>query len=1053
MARNKKNKFIETAQKHLQKQNFDKALKEYLKAHDEDSKDVRVAQKLGELYYKTGNKKEAIKFYKLAGSIYSRDGFHQKAIAAYKHILDIDPNYNEIRLEIANLYRKLGLMAEATPQFKEVLKYYEEQGDRDKTLEVLRNLAELEPRSVNHRIKLAEMYLKGGQREQGYSEFKRASDELKSAGKWDELAKLYERLIKADPSNVDNITGYAEVLTEKGDFPNAVKFYEQALKYRPEDAEILGKLINCCTRAQEADKAVKYLKQQAGIHEKNGESGEASKCYQKVLKLHPGDEQAKSRLSELGVEKAAASASPKTAAKEKEDEEIEALPPDEEEEQEPVALEEEPAREETPAVEAQPEPPAQEAEAPAAPAPDTEEEKGDIPSEEQIPGLLTEADVYLRYGLLDKARQYVKRVLRAKPDKHEALFLDGLLYKEQGRVEDAVESMMMAVTSAKSSQDMEEARSYLEEILVLQPDNPQAKSKLEELNAGVEIDMGVEEEEEGEEADAEDEDTLTLEADEEEPVKGEEKEREQLELRDEDEEPFSFVEEAGDDELLLVEDEDEAPAQPEASAPADAAEEEPLFEVEDEEEAPAAETGTEAPPAPEPMLSVEEEEEEEAPVFETEEETVSETAQAQAEAPVFEEIEEEEEEEEVELEEMGPSAFDELAEEAAKPPEEETEQPAAAAKERDLDSVLDDEWEEEEELGEEVTQQAAEEYALGAEETPAKEPPLPLEAEDETPEYAQEQATPDASSPVDEFDQAIEEVETEPEEPAAQEVEEEMPVGASVSEDLGPEAMTEETAEEVSAPGTVSEEEEVGAPDIHAVADASDQAWGDAFMEEEQRPPAQETPRHELEGMDEEADQVFGDIFGEETGEQGAELFDLSGVLDEEEVSAETAQPDKAGDEVGEVLSSFRERVKEEYGEDAETHFNLGIAYKEMGLYKDAIESFKTAMKAGYSPSDALNMTGLCFMDLGEYEKAEKVFNEGLSLQRLQEHEVLGLRFDLGLALENQGRLSEALDSYMEVEAINPHFRDVSRNIQAVEEALEDKEEKAKPARSKISYI
>jgi len=998
VARNKKNKFIENAQKHLQKQNFEKALKEYLKAHQEDPKDVRVAQKLGELYQKTGNKKEAAKFYKLAGSIYSRDGFHQKAIAAYKHILDIDPNHNEIRLEIAGLYRKLGLMAEAKPQFKEALKFYEEQGDRDKVLEILRNLVELEPRSVNHRIKLAEMYLKGGQREQGYNEFKRAAEELKSAGRWDDLAKLYERLVKADPGNVDNITGYAEVLIEKGDFPRAVKFYEQALKYRPEDTQILEKIVNACTRSREADKAVTYLKKKAEIHEKNGENGEAAKCYQKIVRLHPNDEQAKSHLDELGVGEEKAPAAPSGPAGKKEEEEIEALPPDEDEELEPVALEEEPPEVSAPAAKA--EPPRPPSEPAVAPVTDTEDEATDIPTEEQIPGLLTEADVYLRYGLLDKAGEYIKRVLRAKPDKHEALFLDGLLHKEQGRIEEAVESMMMAVSSAKASEDLAEARSYLEEVLALDPANSRAKSLQQELNAGIEIDIGVEEEEEEElVAVAEDEDTLTLQADEEEFLAAEEG-SEQIELRPEEdeEEPFSFVEEAGDEELLLVDDE-AAPA-PEAPAPAPQAEEEPLFEVEGGEEAPAFEM----------------EVEEEAPA----------AAEAPVDAPVFEEIEEEEGE--VELEEIADSAFDELAEEASRPPEEaEVERAGAVSEGRDLDSVLEDEWEEEE-LGEEVIDQAAEEYAVGLEGPPEKEPPIALE-EEET---------------VGRVEEAAEAV--------AEEAEEEMLLGASASEDLGPEPMMEETAEE--APEiAVSEEQEIGAADIHAIADASEEAWGDAIMEEEPPPSVREAPRHDLEGIDEEADQVFGDMFGEETGERGAELFNLSGVLDEEEEPAEAARTGDAADDLGEVLSSFRERVREEYGEDAETHFNLGIAYKEMGLYRDAIQSFKTAMKAGYNPSDALNMAGLCFMDLGEYEKAEKVFNEGLSLQGLQEHEILGLRFDLGLALEKQGRQKEALESYREVEAINPHFRDVSEHIREVEEALAPKEEKARPAKSKISYI
>jgi len=122
--------------------------------------------------------------------------------------------------------------------------------------------------------------------------------------------------------------------------------------------------------------------------------------------------------------------------------------------------------------------------------------------------------------------------------------------------------------------------------------------------------------------------------------------------------------------------------------------------------------------------------------------------------------------------------------------------------------------------------------------------------------------------------------------------------------------------------------------------------------------------------------------------------------------------------------------------DDADTHFNLGIAYKEMGLLQDAINSFETAMKNGYSLTDCLDMIGLSFIDLGEYDKAEKVFREGLARKNLQEHEKLGLSFDLGLALEKHDRLEEALQFYREVEKMDPNFRDISQIVKEIEAKL-----------------
>jgi tetratricopeptide (TPR) repeat protein len=287
-------------------------------------------------------------------------------------------------------------------------------------------------------------------------------------------------------------------------------------------------------------------------------------------------------------------------------------------------------------------------------------------------------------------------------------------------------------------------------------------------------------------------------------------------------------------------------------------------------------------------------------------------------------------------------------------------------------------------------------------------------------------------------------------------------VGTAAKEALGEDALQEETItmHEAAEP-LVDEHEELVPHDIHAVAEAADEAWRDALVEEE---PAQvkETVHPVMEGMAEAADEIIGEVFGEKASdalEAGEGMFDLSSVMGED-IPQTPAQPQGTVDDLDEVLGSFRERIKAEYGEDAETHFNLGIAYKEMGLFRDAIHAFETAMKNGYSPSDCFNMIGLSFMDINEYGKAERVFREGLAQGGLQEHEKLGLSFDLGITLEKQDRLEDALEYYKEVEALNPHFRDVSQIVKRIAAKLKPKEVAEEPrvgmgasSRSKVSYI
>ncbi|HWE27151.1 MAG TPA: tetratricopeptide repeat protein, partial [Polyangia bacterium] len=79
MATNK-DKLIAGAQKLVEKNQFEKAIKEYLKVVAEDDKDVRIWLKIGDLYAKLGKKSEAAETYSKVAQFYSDQGFYLKAV-------------------------------------------------------------------------------------------------------------------------------------------------------------------------------------------------------------------------------------------------------------------------------------------------------------------------------------------------------------------------------------------------------------------------------------------------------------------------------------------------------------------------------------------------------------------------------------------------------------------------------------------------------------------------------------------------------------------------------------------------------------------------------------------------------------------------------------------------------------------------------------------------------------------------------------------------------------------------------------------------------------
>jgi chemotaxis protein histidine kinase CheA len=141
--------------------------------------------------------------------------------------------------------------------------------------------------------------------------------------------------------------------------------------------------------------------------------------------------------------------------------------------------------------------------------------------------------------------------------------------------------------------------------------------------------------------------------------------------------------------------------------------------------------------------------------------------------------------------------------------------------------------------------------------------------------------------------------------------------------------------------------------------------------------------------------------------------------------------------ELAEVFQEFRSELGElgEEDEDLETHYNLGIAYREMGLLDEAIGEFQKVAKAvqkGKPFRYAMNcstMLGLSFMDKGEPKIAALWYQRALETPGLEQEAVLALRYDLGLALDEAGEEKAALDSFRQVYAMNIDYRDVADRI------------------------
>ncbi len=147
--------------------------------------------------------------------------------------------------------------------------------------------------------------------------------------------------------------------------------------------------------------------------------------------------------------------------------------------------------------------------------------------------------------------------------------------------------------------------------------------------------------------------------------------------------------------------------------------------------------------------------------------------------------------------------------------------------------------------------------------------------------------------------------------------------------------------------------------------------------------------------------------------------------------------------DLSEVFQEFRaelgEMGEQEKDEDLETHYNLGIAYREMGLLDEAIGEFQKVAKAVQEgrpfryAMQCCTLLGLTFADKNEPKIAALWYQRALQLPGLEQETVIALRYDLGMAEEQAGNFDAALDSFRQVYAMNIDYRDVSERISALQ--------------------
>ena len=442
-------KVTQNAEKFVRSGKLDQAIPLYVQLVDATPRDMSLKNKLGDLYKDAGKEESAIKTYNEIGDFYTEEGFYLKAIAIYKKSSRLNPSNTPSYYKLADLYLKQGLRDDAKSQYLALADIYGKEGDQAKVREALEHIVAIDPENVKIRVRLADLYLRANLVEEGLKEYMSVGEELAKKGMLDEAVKVYEKGLGVRDGHSGLVAGLCTVLIKKGDHARVIETAKVAYSKNRDNGPMLAALVEAYLQTGHRDLATQAADKLAKLGPEGGEYG-------------PLIERARGQAAPAPAEAPAGATD--TSSGSLDFEEISGVDYSMEE------LEE---------VSGEWSAAGQGERAGAGPAQDLEAPDGEAEEKDEfIVEHTTEAEVFIKYGLVEKAVEHLEAIVSHYPDEVETLKRLKDLYVDMGDKGKAATRLVDLARSYRKQGDTARAEQAMEEAHTLDPavmDKPAAR--------------------------------------------------------------------------------------------------------------------------------------------------------------------------------------------------------------------------------------------------------------------------------------------------------------------------------------------------------------------------------------------------------------------------------------------------------------------------------------------------------------------------------------------------------------------------------------------------
>ncbi|HEY7375985.1 MAG TPA: tetratricopeptide repeat protein [Polyangia bacterium] len=296
----KKDKHLAAAQKFLERGQEERALEEFARVVQEDPNDTRTWLKMAEIHARRGALEQARDIYLRTAEIYVEQGFHRKAMTVYKSVLKLTPGLPQVRERLADTYRQQGMVADALRELELAAEELQRAGKIEEALPALRKIVGLHPDNIASRIRLAETASQVGKVDEAVHELSQLAVQLKAQGRADDFVRVAERLLFHRPSDFGVARELAAAYITRRNARLALVKLQAPLKAAPRDPQNVTLLAEALAQLDPA-KAVSVWRELAELHDAAGRLNDRDAAVRAALALDATDGETRELSARWGI--------------------------------------------------------------------------------------------------------------------------------------------------------------------------------------------------------------------------------------------------------------------------------------------------------------------------------------------------------------------------------------------------------------------------------------------------------------------------------------------------------------------------------------------------------------------------------------------------------------------------------------------------------------------------------------------------------------------------------------------------------------------------------